>query len=62
MGDLFNAPLAKIPLTEWLDRMAALAGYPSRDALVAETGVCCWMGFWEDGYTPSEAWAEECSE
>ena len=59
---MINAPLAKLPLSDWLDRMASLAGYPNGAALVAETGVCCWMQYWEDGYSPGEAWSEECSE
>lgn len=56
-----SVPVEKIPLSEWLDRIAKLAGYDSGAALVAETGTCCWMDFYNDGYTPGEAWAEECS-
>lgn len=61
MGDLFQAR-TRPPLSEWLDRVARLAGYEDGVALVAETGVCCWMGYYDDDYSPGEAWAEECSD
>lgn len=50
-----------LPLDTWLDEMAKLAGYDNRDALVADTGVCCWMDYYSDDYSPADAWAEECS-
>lgn len=60
MDDLF-LPSKRLPLPEWLDLMAKLAGYNDGPALVAETGACCWMTYYNDGCTPGEAWAEECS-
>lgn len=59
---LFDPLPLRMPLPEWLDRMAKLAGYRDGDAMVSETGVCCWMDYYESGYTPGEAWSEECSE
>lgn len=52
---------SQIPLSEWLDRVAKLAGYSDGQALVAVTGTCCWMDYYTDGQTPGEAWSEECS-
>lgn len=52
----------KMPLHEWLDRIAVLAGYDGRDDLIADTGTCCWLDYYNDGYSPGEAWSEECSE
>lgn len=51
-----------MPLEDWLSRMAQLAGYKDRDALVSDTGLCCWMDFYNDGYSPEDAWAEECDD
>lgn len=52
---------ADLPLDEWLAQMATLAGYGSRDAMVSDTGLCCWMDYYQDGYTPADAWSEERS-
>ena len=52
---------SKMPLDEWIGRIAKLAGYDNGAELVVETGVCCWMDYYTDDYSPEEAWAEECS-
>ena len=54
--------LNTLPLSDWIGEVAKLAGYDNGAELVVETGTCCWLGYWEDGYSPKEAWAEECSE
>lgn len=61
MADLFKPLSPQPPLSEWLDDMAKLTGHASGQALVAATGVCCWLDFYNDGYSPRDAWNEECS-
>jgi len=54
--------VVKLELSAWLDEVARLlGGYENGAALVAETGVCCWMDYFNDGYSPSATVAEECS-
>lgn len=49
---------------EWLaeiDKLASKAGAfddPTK-SYVGQTGDECWRTMWEDGMSPSEAWAEE---
>lgn len=58
--DLFKPLAPQPPLSEWLDRMVRMTGHGNGQALVAETGACCWMAYYTDGYSPGEAWNEEC--
>jgi hypothetical protein len=44
-------------LTE-LDIEAAKYGSPDT---TKQTGSECWEPYFDDGYTPAEAWAEDCS-
>lgn len=60
-GDLFGAPTRR-PFSEWMAALNALAACDGMETpLQAQTGVCCWMAFYDDGYSPAAAWAEECS-
>ena len=46
---------------QWLDEVAVLAGYGSGSSLVRVTGLHCWQDYWEEGYSPQEAWDEDCA-
>ena len=48
-------------LADWLLRLDDVARKRGCEGLVAQTGVCCWIDFFEDGYTPEAAWVEDCS-
>ena len=52
----------QLPLATWLDEVArGLGGYASGAEMVADTGVCCWMDYYNDGYSPAATVVEECS-
>lgn len=52
----------RIPFEQWLaglDHAALTAGFRCR--MVAGTGAECWRDYYDDGYTPRDALAEDLS-
>lgn len=61
MTDLFHSR-PQLSFNDWmaaLNRLAERAGMNT--PLEAETGEECWREYFDDGYSPGGAWAEECS-
>jgi hypothetical protein len=46
----------------WLEKLINYANECGfKGNIVEQTGEDCWLGYYEDDYTPEEAYTEDCS-
>lgn len=45
----------------WLSQLDAVAASYANIGYVQSTGEDCWRSYFEDGYSPEEAYQEDCS-
>lgn len=54
--------MGKMSFDKWLKQVdLEMNKLGHQGSYVAETGRECWLGFYEDGYTPAKAVAEDMS-
>lgn len=52
---------ARIDFPDWVRQLEAIAAKDDVIIDTADTGTDCWWDYYNDGYSPADAWGEECS-
>ena len=52
-----------VTFEEWCKQLDAvvMSYHPDTPSYTKDTGEDCWRGYYDDGYTPEEAYREDCS-